>query len=77
MNVFSCSNKQETCISFRVQRYDDILKAGAQSALRVCDDYVTRQYCMLQIYFRYITERDGDKKIRLEPHEFQPDLFII
>lgn len=48
MNVFSCSNKQETCISFRVQRYDDILKAGAQSALRVCDDYVTRQYCMLQ-----------------------------
>lgn len=46
--VFSCSNKQETCISFRVQSYDDILKAGAQSALRVCDDYVTRQYCMLQ-----------------------------
>lgn len=48
MNVFSCANKQETCISFRVQRYDDILKAGAQSALRVCDDYVTRQYGMLQ-----------------------------
>ena len=46
--VFSCSNKQETCISFRVQRYDDILKVVAQSALRVCDDYVTRQYCMLQ-----------------------------
>lgn len=48
MNVFSCSNKQETCISFRVQSYDDILKVVAQSALRVCDDYVTRQYCMLQ-----------------------------
>lgn len=46
--VFSCSNKEETYISFRVQRYDDILKAGAQSTLRVCDDYVTRQYCMLQ-----------------------------
>ena len=27
MNVFSCSNKQETCIFFRVQSYDDILKA--------------------------------------------------
>lgn len=51
MNAVSCfyyANKQETYISFRVQRYDDILKAGAQSALRVCDDYVTRQYCMLQ-----------------------------
>lgn len=51
MNAFSCfycANKQETYISFRVQRYDDILKAGAQSALRVCDDYVTGQYCMLQ-----------------------------
>lgn len=48
MNVFSCANKQETCISFRVQRYDDILKVVAQSALRVCDDYVTGQYCMLQ-----------------------------
>ena len=46
--VFSCSNKEKTCISFRLQRYDDILKAGAQSALRVCDDYVTGQYCMLQ-----------------------------
>lgn len=46
--VFSCSNKEETYISFRVQRYDDILKVVAQSALRVCDDYVTRQYCMLQ-----------------------------
>ena len=52
MNAFSCfycANKQETYISFRVQRYDDILKAGVQSALRVCDDYVTGQYCMLQI----------------------------
>lgn len=52
MNAFSCfycANKQETYISFRVQRYDDILKAGVRSALRVCDDYVTRQYCMLQI----------------------------
>lgn len=51
MNAFSCfycANKQETHISFRMQRYDDILKAGVQSALRVCDDYVTRQYCMLQ-----------------------------
>lgn len=46
--VFSCSNKEETYISFRVQRYDDILKVVAQSALRVCDDYVTRQYCVLQ-----------------------------
>ena len=46
--VFSCSNKEKTCISFRVQRYDDILKVVAQSALRVCDDYVTGQYCMLQ-----------------------------
>lgn len=73
MNVFSCANKQETCISFRVQRYDDILKAGAQSALRVCDDYVTRQYCMLQKGYN----KGWGKKIRLEPHEFQPDLFII
>lgn len=74
MNVFSCANKQETCISFRVQRYDDILKAGAQSALRVCDDF------MLQgsiVCYRKVTIRNGDKKIRLEPHEFQPDLFII
>lgn len=46
--VFSCSNKEKTYISFRVQRYDDILKVVAQSALRVCDDYVTGQYCMLQ-----------------------------
>lgn len=50
MNAFSCfycANKQETYISFRVQRYDDILKVVVQSALRVCDDYVTGQYCML------------------------------
>lgn len=48
ISCFYCANKQETYISFRVQRYDDILKVVAQSALRVCDDYVTRQYCMLQ-----------------------------
>ena len=29
------------------------------------------------VCYRKVTIRDGDKKIRLEPHEFQPDLFII
>lgn len=76
MNAFSCfycANKQETYISFRMQRYDDILKVVVQSALRVCDDYVTGKSYVLQMCYK----EDGDKKIRLEPHEFQPDLFII
>lgn len=61
--VFSCSNKQETCISFRVQSYDDILKAG-------CKAHYVFVTIMLQgciVCYRYITEGDGDKKIRLEP----------
>ena len=76
MNAFSCfycANKQETYISFRVQRYDDILKVVAQAHYV----FVT---IMLQgsiVCYRKVTIRDGDKKIRLEPHEFQPDLFII
>lgn len=70
MNAFSCfyyANKQETFISFRVQRYDDILKVVAQSTLRVCDDYVTERSYVLRMCYKEV------EKIRLEPHEFQPD----
>lgn len=57
MNAFSCfcyANKQETFISFRVQRYDDILKVVAQSTLRVCDDYVTERSYVLQMCYKEV-----------------------
>lgn len=57
MNAFSCfyyANKQETFISFRVQRYDDILKVVAQSTLRVCDDYVTERSYVLRMCYKEV-----------------------